>query len=78
MNLFSRLQGGPGASGTGKQNTSLIYKDALASWSPYSIRSTFPTGFPDLIFLLVGFGNFEEIGPVDVNQNPRPYSWVKA
>eukprot|EP00029_Vermamoeba_vermiformis_P011734 TRINITY_DN6535_c0_g1_i1.p1 TRINITY_DN6535_c0_g1~~TRINITY_DN6535_c0_g1_i1.p1 ORF type:complete len:430 (-),score=129.79 TRINITY_DN6535_c0_g1_i1:26-1315(-) len=25
-----------------------------------------------------GFGNFEEIGPVDVNQNPRPYSWVKA
>lgn len=31
-----------------------------------------------MYIFMVGFGNFEEIGPLDVNQNPRPYSWVKA
>lgn len=25
-----------------------------------------------------GYGNFEEIGPLDVNQVPRPFTWVKA
>lgn len=24
-----------------------------------------------------GFGNFEEIGPIDVDQNPRNTTWVK-
>ncbi|KAL5473680.1 hypothetical protein EMCRGX_G028196 [Ephydatia muelleri] len=55
-------------------------------WWLYGSTGTTPRNETPLVMWLqggpgassTGFGNFEEIGPLDVNQAYRPFTWVKA
>ncbi|XP_066148897.1 retinoid-inducible serine carboxypeptidase-like [Euwallacea fornicatus] len=53
-------------------------------WLHYTTATTKPTERPLIIWLQGGpggssteYGNFEEIGPVDMDLNPRNYTWVQ-
>ncbi|XP_041477535.1 retinoid-inducible serine carboxypeptidase-like [Lytechinus variegatus] len=54
-------------------------------WLYYSTQQPFNSDIPLVLWLQggpggssTGFGNFQEIGPLDVNQNPRNTTWVSV
>ncbi|XP_063963708.1 retinoid-inducible serine carboxypeptidase-like [Lytechinus pictus] len=54
-------------------------------WLYYSTQQPFNSDTPLVLWLQggpggssTGFGNFQEIGPLDVNQNPRNTTWVSV